>query len=294
MRARPLSLVATAALTLLVLSACSPPGPAPSENDPQDGNTQPPEAGTLPAVRSPSANLMSAAARNAPRAGSVTQGSRAEAGTTADHVRWTGDGVWIEGFHLTKEVTGEIDPHSGMRYFTDSGHTAVAAVVSRNIAAGPAMSRRRRTSTPNDPVVFGPWMYRTAGGLVWGMFADGLVGKRDCRRPRPRHLSRHHHRRVRGCRWRCGFLHRRDRAPTGRGRLTYRFDRSDPVRQRRAGGTRRRRCASHHRRSRPRRQRTACGRERPRSRSVGSSSRARRASGERPSSKVARQPARGE
>ena len=183
MRARPLNLVATAALTLLVLSACSPPGSAPSENGPQNGNTQPPDAGTLPAVRSPSANLVSDAARNAPRAGSVTQGSRGAAGTTADHVRWTGDDVRVEGFRLTEEVTGEIDPHSGLRYFTDSGRTAVAAVVSR-ISHVPTRPSTAHFDT-NDPVVFGPWMYRTAGGLVWGMFADGLSARETAGAPVP-------------------------------------------------------------------------------------------------------------
>ena len=181
MRARPLSLVATAALTLLVLSACSQPGSAPSENGPQNGNTQPPEAGTLPAVRNPSANQMSAAARNAPRAGSVTQGSRGEAGTTADSVSWTGDGVQVESFRLTEEVTGEIDPDSGMRYLTDRGRTAVAAVVSR-ISHVPTRPSTAHFDT-NDPVVFGPWMYRTAGGLVWGMFADGLAASETAGAP---------------------------------------------------------------------------------------------------------------
>lgn len=172
--ARPLSLVATAALTLLVLAACSPPESAPPpENEPQNGNTQPPKAGAPPAVRSPSADLMSDAARNAPRSGSVTQGSRGVAGITADSVSWTGSGVRIQERILNRDVTAEIDPESGLRYFTDSGQTAIAAVVSY-ISSGSDRPPRPGFNA-NDPVVFGPWMYRTANGFVWGMFVDGLA-----------------------------------------------------------------------------------------------------------------------
>ena len=180
MRARPLSLVATAALTLLVLSACPAPQSPPPENQPQNGNTQPPEERRppdVPDVGDPAKDLMSAAARNAPRAGSVTQGSRGEGGTTTDRVRWTGSGVQIDDRRLTRDVTGDIDPVTGLRYFTDSGQTAAAAVVSR-IKSAPGGQ-----TTPhfdeNDPVVFGPWMYRTSGGFVWGMFADGLTSEAD-------------------------------------------------------------------------------------------------------------------
>ena len=174
-RARPLSLVATAALALLVLSACPAPESAPPENKQQNGDTQPPEVEKppdVPNVGDPAKNLMSAAARNAPRAGSVTQGSRG-AGTTADSVHWTGNSVRIEGRSLTRDVTRDIDPDSGLRYFTDSGQTAVAAVVSSiSNASGQPVPHFDR----NDPVVFGPWMYRTASDeFVWGMFADGLA-----------------------------------------------------------------------------------------------------------------------
>ena len=173
-RARSLSLVAAAALTLLVLSACPAPESPPPESKPQNGNTQPPAVGTPPEVGNPATDLMSAAARNAPRAGSVTQGSRGEAGITADRVSWTGNGVRIETRLLTQ---GDIDPASGLRYFTDSGQNAVAAVVSR-------ISSVSGVPTPHfdatDPVVFGPWMYRTPGDeLVWGMFADGLAKEAD-------------------------------------------------------------------------------------------------------------------
>ena len=164
---------------LLVLSACSPLESPPPENKSQNGNTQSPEVGTppdVPEVGGPAADLMSAAARNAPRAGSVTQGSRG-AGTTADRVRWTGSGVQIEGRSLTRDVTGDIDPDSGLRYFTDSGQTAVAAVVSGiSSESGPPVPH----FDPNDPVVFGPWMYRTPSDeFVWGMFADRLANEAD-------------------------------------------------------------------------------------------------------------------
>ena len=175
-RARPLSLVATAALTLLVLSACPPPESAPPESKRQNGNTQPPAVGTPPDVGNPPTGLMSGAARNAPRAGSVTQGSRGEAGITADRVSWTGNGVRIETRLLTRNVTNDndIDPGSGLTYFTDSGQTAIAAVVSGISGASAGLPAPH--FDPNDPVVFGPWMYRTSdGGLVWGMFADGLA-----------------------------------------------------------------------------------------------------------------------
>lgn len=167
MRARLPGFVATAALALLVLSACPPPE-TPSENEPRNGNQQPPNVGDPPQ------DLMSSAARNAPRAGSVTQGSRGEAGTTADRVRWAGSGVQIEDRLLTVNVTGEIDPESGLTYFTDSGQTALAAVVSR--ISGGSGGQPRPHFSPTDPVLFGPWMYRTSGDeFVWGMFVDGLA-----------------------------------------------------------------------------------------------------------------------
>ncbi len=176
--ARPLSLVATAAFVLLVLSACSPPASPPSDTKPPNGNTQPPEAGTPPEVGNPSTDLMSAAARNAPRAGSVTQGSRGEAGTTADRVRWTGSGVRIENRLLTQDVTGDLDPVSGLRYFTDRSRNAVAAVVS-SVSSGSDGQPRPHFDT-SDAVVFGPWMYRTPSDqFVWGMFADGLANEAD-------------------------------------------------------------------------------------------------------------------
>jgi len=128
-------------------------------------------------VGNPSTGLMSDAARNAPRAGSVTQGSRGEAGITADRVSWTGNGVRIEDLLLTRNVTDVLDPHSGMRYYADSAQNAVAAVVSR-ISGVPGVPRPHFDA--DDPVVFGPWMYRTAAGaLVWGMFADGLANGAD-------------------------------------------------------------------------------------------------------------------
>lgn len=174
MRARLPGFVATAALALLVLSACPPPE-TPSENEPRNGNQQPPKVGDPPQ------DLMSSAARNAPRAGSVTQGSRGEAGTTADRVRWAGSGVQIEDRLLTVNVTGEIDPESGLTYFTDSGQTALAAVVSR--ISGGSGGQPRPHFNRTDRVVFGPWMYRTGSGFVWGMFADGLAARETAGTP---------------------------------------------------------------------------------------------------------------
>ena len=159
MRARAMGLVVTAALTVAVLTACPPPA-----DQPQNGNTQ------LPAVGEPDSALVTSAARNAPRAGSVTQGSRDTGGTTADRVSWAGDGVLVQGMRLTEDVTAAFDPESGLRYYTDSGRNAVAAVATGITSGSGARARFDAT----DPVVFGPWMYHTGNDFVWGMFADGL------------------------------------------------------------------------------------------------------------------------
>ena len=172
MRARAMGVVVTVALAVVVLSACPPPevespespeDRSPDQNRPQNGTTQ------LPTVRGPDAALVASAARNAPRAGSVTQGSRG-AGTTADRVSWTGNGVQVEGMTLTEDVTESIDLASGLKYYTDSGRNGAVAAV----ATGIARSSGQALFDASDPVVFGPWMYRTGSGFVWGMFADSL------------------------------------------------------------------------------------------------------------------------
>ena len=170
-RLRTMSAVATFAFVLLVLTGCEPLDDRPDRR-PNGDLQQPSESGPLPEVGKPTAGLVIGAARNAPRVGSVTQGSRGT-GTTADTVRWTGDGVILGNLDLTQDVTEILDPKTGFRYYSDSGGNAVSAVTSRIRCRGGAKPTPHFDES--DPVVFGPWMYRTTSGFVWGMFADGLA-----------------------------------------------------------------------------------------------------------------------
>ncbi len=158
MNARLMSIVGAA--ILVVLSACDDLG-------------TPPDGEASADVGSPDAGLVSSAASHAPRYGSVTQGSRAVAGITADRVSWDGSAPVVAGRRLPHLIPGGIDGGSGMRYYTNREETGLAAVASR-ILLQPG-TPPRATVIASDPAAFGLWMYRTGDGFVWGTFADGLA-----------------------------------------------------------------------------------------------------------------------
>ena len=175
MRAQPWSIPAVVVLGTLVLiglSACANPTTTPDTSKPE---SPPPSAPGSPLesddIRTPESALVSSAAGNTPRAGSVTQGSRATAGVTADVVSWTPGGVSIAG--LPPLTTSSVDSVSGLTYYTNGEQSGLAAVVTHisRGSEGPAQAYFR----DGDPVVIGLWMYRTGDGFEWGTFADALA-----------------------------------------------------------------------------------------------------------------------
>ena len=176
MRAQPWSIPAVVVLGTLVLiglSACANPTTTPDTSKPESQPPSAPDGSPLESddIRTPESALVSSAAGNTPRAGSVTQGSRATAGVTADVVSWTPGGVSIAG--LPPLTTSSVDSVSGLTYYTNGEQSGLAAVVTHisRGSEGPAQAYFR----DGDPVVIGLWMYRTGDGFEWGTFADALA-----------------------------------------------------------------------------------------------------------------------
>lgn len=128
-------------------------------------------------VVEPGVTRLTNAARNAPRSGSVTQGTRASSGVTTDRVRFVNNRVEIEtGDGVRRTRTAPTSRTSEPSVLEAEDERAVALVFTELTLTPGNADPVAAAFDPTDPVTFGLWAYTISDDdIVWGVFADGLT-----------------------------------------------------------------------------------------------------------------------